>query len=245
MRIRAAVRRLAAAAGLGFVAGFCTLAMLIWYFGNFIGLRPVSANLEHERAVLAERGKESAPPLHPPEPPAATSPNPTGTDGDAVTAPPERVEPTIGPEPVALLRNRRLTVPVEGVERAALVRSYADARGGGRRHEAIDILAARHTPVQAVEAGTIARLFTSRYGGLTIYQFDPEKRFIYYYAHLERYAPGLKEGEEVRRGQTIGYVGTSGNAPPNTPHLHFAIFKALEPPRWWEGLPLDPYDVLR
>jgi murein DD-endopeptidase MepM/ murein hydrolase activator NlpD len=80
---------------------------------------------------------------------------------------------------------------------------------------------------------------------LTIYQFSPDMKFIYYYAHLERYAPDLTEGDEVRRGQTIGFVGTSGNAPPNTPHLQFAIFKALEPPRWWEGVPLDPYDVLR
>jgi murein DD-endopeptidase MepM/ murein hydrolase activator NlpD len=216
--------------------------MLIWYFGNFVGLRPAGPVVTARAAAT----QETAPPLHPPEPSAATPPNPTGTGGEA--PPPEpaaRVESTIGPEPLALLRNRRLTIPVEGVDRAALVRSYADSRSGGRRHEAIDILAPRNTDVRAVEAGTIARLFTSRYGGLTIYQFDPEKRFIYYYAHLERYAAGLKEGDEVRRGETIGYVGTSGNAPPNTPHLHFAIFKALEPPRWWEGLPLDPYDVLR
>lgn len=239
MRKREALRRLAAAAGIGFIAGFCTLAMLVWYFGNFVGLRPAEPSLTARAAV----GQEAAPPLHPPEPPAATPPNPTGTGGQTPAI--EQVEATIGPEPIALLRNRRLTLPVEGVDRAALVRSYADARSGGRRHEAIDILAPRHTEVRAVEAGTIARLFTSRYGGLTIYQFDPEKKFIYYYAHLERYAPDLKEGDEIRRGETIGYIGTSGNAPPNTPHLHFAIFKALEPPRWWEGLPLDPYDVLR
>lgn len=219
--------------------------MLVWYFGNFIGLRPERAGIGPAGAAVAERTRESAPPLHPPEPPAATAPMPTGTDGGPATSPPERVEATIGPEPIAMLRNRRLTIPVEGVERQSLVRSYTDVRGGGRRHEAIDILAPRNAPVLAVEAGTIARLFTSRYGGLTIYQFDPEQRFIYYYAHLERYARGLEEGQDVRRGQIIGYVGTSGNAPSNTPHLHFAIFKTLEPPRWWEGLPLDPYDVLR
>lgn len=244
MTKREAARRLGAAAGVGFVAGFCTLAMLIWYYGNFIGLRPEPSGWE-SRAVAGSGTPPASPPLHPPEPPAATAPNPVGTDGGTAPEPPERAESTIGPEPLALLRNRRLTMPVEGVERSALVRSYADARSGGRRHEAIDILAPRHTPVRAVEAGTVARLFTSRYGGLTIYQFDPEKQFIYYYAHLERYVSDLKEGDEVRRGETIGYVGTSGNAPANTPHLHFAIFKALEPPRWWEGLPLDPYDVLR
>ena len=82
-------------------------------------------------------------------------------------------------------------------------------------------------------------------GGLTIYQFDPEEHFTYYYAHLDSYATGLKEGDEVTRGQTVGYVGTTGNAPPGTPHLHFAIFKLGSDKRWWEGLPLDPFDVLR
>jgi peptidoglycan LD-endopeptidase LytH len=243
MRLRThdALRQLAAAAGIGFVAGFCTLAMLIWYFGNFVGLRPQVSGMTAHAAM--ESAGPAAPPLHPPEPPAATAPDPTGTRGNM--PPPPAVESTIGAEPLALLRNRRLTIPVEGVERSALIRSYADARSGGRQHEAIDILAPRNTPVRAVEAGTIAKLFTSRYGGLTIYQFDPDQKFIYYYAHLERYGPDLKEGLEVRRGQVIGYVGTSGNAPPNTPHLHFAIFRAQEPPRWWEGMPLDPYDVLR
>jgi murein DD-endopeptidase MepM/ murein hydrolase activator NlpD len=109
----------------------------------------------------------------------------------------------------------------------------------------MDILAPRHTPVVAVEAGTIARLFSSARGGLTIYQFDPASTYVYYYAHLERYAPGLKEGAAVQPGKVIGFVGTSGNAPPDTPHLHFAIFKLTEKKRWWEGTPIDPYLVLR
>ena len=100
------------------------------------------------------------------------------------------------------------------------------------------------TPVVAVEGGRIARLFFSRAGGITIYQFDPSERYCYYYAHLERYAEGLKEGDRVNRGQVIGYVGVSGNAPKNTPHLHFAVFRLTEAKRWWEGSPLDPYDVL-
>jgi murein DD-endopeptidase MepM/ murein hydrolase activator NlpD len=99
--------------------------------------------------------------------------------------------------------------------------------------------------VKAVEDGTIARLFHSRAGGITIYQFDPSQQFCYYYAHLSRYAPNLKEGERVRKGQVIGYVGTSGNAPKATPHLHFAIFRLTAEKRWWEGTPIDPYDVLR
>ena len=99
--------------------------------------------------------------------------------------------------------------------------------------------------MRAVEDGTIARLFYSKAGGITVYQFDPTSNFCYYYAHLERYAEGLREGEAVRRGQIIGYVGTSGNAPKTTPHLHFAIFRLTEARHWWEGTPIDPYDVFR
>jgi murein DD-endopeptidase MepM/ murein hydrolase activator NlpD len=153
----------------------------------------------------------------------------------------------IGPEPTSAseLKERDLLVPVEGVVSAQLNRDFSDPRGGSRRHEALDILAPRHTPVRAVEAGTIARLFYSKAGGITVYQFDPTSTFCYYYAHLERYADGLREGASVGKGQIIGYVGTSGNAPKNTPHLHFAIFRLTEEKRWWEGTPIDPYDVLR
>jgi murein DD-endopeptidase MepM/ murein hydrolase activator NlpD len=169
---------------------------------------------------------------------------PAGTVGRDSAGMPDAA--TIGPEATspAELEERDLLIPVEGIERDALTRQFTHLRGS-RPHEAIDILAPRNTPVQAVEGGTIARLFHSRAGGVTIYQFDPTERFSYYYAHLERYADGLKEGDRVRKGQVIGYVGTSGNAPKDTPHLHFAIFRLTEEKRWWEGTPIDPYDVLR
>lgn len=175
-------------------------------------------------------------------------------DADKSAPPPtaaEAIDPSIpvlsagGSGLVDELRERRLTIPVEGYDRGRLVQSFDDPRGGSRRHEAIDILAPRNTPVLAAEDGTIARLFTSRAGGTTLYQYDPSERFVYYYAHLERYADGLVEGQQLRRGQVIGYVGTSGNAPPNTPHLHFAIFELTGRKRWWEGNPIDPYEVLR
>ena len=143
------------------------------------------------------------------------------------------------------LRSRALTVPVRGVDVDDLVASFDDERSGGRRHEALDILAPRNTPVLAVEDGTIARLFESKAGGITIYQFDPSSTFTYYYAHLERYASGLTAGDRVRRGQVIGFVGTTGNAPPDTPHLHFAIFRLTDAKRWWEGAPIDPFRVWR
>ena len=143
------------------------------------------------------------------------------------------------------LRKRHLELPVQGLKRHDLRDTFSEMRAGTRRHEALDILAPRNTPVVAVEDGTIARLFLSKPGGLTIYQFDPTSTYAYYYAHLERYADGLKDGERVKRGQVIGYVGTSGNAPPDTPHLHFAIFKLTEAKHWWQGTAIDPYRVLR
>jgi murein DD-endopeptidase MepM/ murein hydrolase activator NlpD len=126
-----------------------------------------------------------------------------------------------------------------------LVRSYHDARSGGREHEALDILAPRGTPIVAVEDGTVAKLFNSKAGGITLYQFDPGREYAYYYAHLERYADDIKEGDRVHRGQVIGYVGTTGNAPKNTPHLHFAVFRLTADKHWWEGTPIDPYDILK
>jgi peptidoglycan LD-endopeptidase LytH len=162
-------------------------------------------------------------------------------------APPlTRDEPVPEPaSPASDLRGRRLTLPVQGLERKDLRGSFDEERGGGRRHEAMDVLSPRNTPVLAVDDGTIAKLFTSKAGGLTIYQFDPNAEYAYYYAHLERYASGLGERQKVKRGDVIGYVGTSGNAPPDTPHLHFAIFKLTEAKQWWKGTAIDPFLVLR
>lgn len=144
-----------------------------------------------------------------------------------------------------LLRRRSLTIPVRGLKADDLVSSFRDARGSSRHHEAIDILAPRGTDVVAVEDGKVAKLFTSNAGGLTVYQMDPSETFIYYYAHLDSYAPGLTEGMMLRKGDAIGAVGTTGNAPKNTPHLHFAIAKLDPDKRWWGGTALDPYLVWR
>lgn len=142
------------------------------------------------------------------------------------------------------LRSRSLIIPVRGLEAEDLMSSFDDARGS-RRHEAIDILAPRGTDVVAVDDGKVAKIFTSRAGGLTVYQFDPSETFVYYYAHLDKYAPDLEEGVMLRKGDLIGWVGTSGNAPENTPHLHFAISKLDADGRWWGGTALDPYLVWR
>jgi murein DD-endopeptidase MepM/ murein hydrolase activator NlpD len=143
------------------------------------------------------------------------------------------------------LRGRSLAVPVRGLDADDLVSSFHDARGSSRQHEAIDILAPRGTDVLAVEDGTVAKLFTSKAGGLTVYQYDPSNKYVYYYAHLDRYAPNLKEGLAVRKGDVLGAVGTTGNAPKNTPHLHFGISKLDPDKRWWGGTALDPFLVWR
>jgi murein DD-endopeptidase MepM/ murein hydrolase activator NlpD len=136
-------------------------------------------------------------------------------------------------------------MPVDGVEVESFRGGFEERRGSDRPHEAVDILAPRNTPVLAVEAGTIAKLFDSKAGGHTIYQFDPSGRLAYYYAHLEKYADGVHEGQTVAQGDVIGYVGTSGNAPPSTPHLHFAVFELDDSHRWWKGKALDPYLVFK
>jgi murein DD-endopeptidase MepM/ murein hydrolase activator NlpD len=163
-----------------------------------------------------------------------------GTAGKATPAPIPAPIATTGDVP-----RGRIRVPIDGENIESFKGGFAERRGGDRPHEAVDMLAPRNTPVHAVESGTIAKLFTSKAGGLTIYQFDPSGRFCYYYAHLERYADGLKDGQAVSQGDVIGYVGTTGNAPPNTPHLHFAVFELNADKHWWQGKPLDPYEVFK
>jgi len=146
-------------------------------------------------------------------------------------------------DPIADLQRRNLLIPVAGMTPRSLQNSFTDARERTREHEALDISAPRGTPVLAVEAGTIEKFFTSVRGGLTIYEFDPSRTYAYYYAHLDRYQSGLNEHDRVARGQVIGFVGTTGNAPKNAPHLHFAIFLLTEKKQWWHGTALNPFDV--
>jgi murein DD-endopeptidase MepM/ murein hydrolase activator NlpD len=141
------------------------------------------------------------------------------------------------------LADKNLLFPLKGYDRANLRDNFGEVRGT-RKHEALDIMAPRGTPVVAVEDGRVAKLFRSAFGGITIYQFDPAERFAYYYAHLDRYAPGLAEGDAVKRGQVIGYVGSTGNAPAHAPHLHFTIFRLGQDKRWWKGEAVNPYPYL-
>ena len=164
--------------------------------------------------------------------------------GTIIAVKPEKTAPVeiaqqvvVGPSGLAL--------PVVGVKPTDLVDTYDAARGVGRRHDAIDIMAPEGTPVIAAADGTIEKLFFSQGGGgITIYERGTDPKWQYYYAHLQRYAPGLAEGQRVKRGQVIAFVDHTGDASPSGPHLHFAINAMGPGQRWWQGTPINPYPLL-
>jgi murein DD-endopeptidase MepM/ murein hydrolase activator NlpD len=165
-----------------------------------------------------------------------TSPTPIA----AAPSPAPSVEVAV----VASVDPTKLLIPVVGIKPEQLTDTFKAARSEGRVHDAIDIPAAQGTPVIAVTDGRIAKLFYSERGGITIYQLDPDNKTIYYYAHLDRYADGLTENQQVKRGQVIGYVGNTGNAGPGNYHLHFSISIVTDPKRYWDGVNIDPYPIL-
>ena len=162
---------------------------------------------------------------------AAFAAHPAGTSQDVDLAAANRV-----------LASKALEFPVKGFETA--LRDNFDERRGSAPHEALDIMAPRGTAVVAVDDGTVAKLFRSAAGGITLYQFDPSRTLAYYYAHLDRYAPGIEQGGKVRRGQVIGYVGSTGNARADAPHLHFTVYALGPSKEWWKGVAINPYRQL-
>ena len=184
-------------------------------------------------AWMASGTTQSGLPAQPPRAPVRTS----GNLRVIPVTPQDVLKPGTGPRPLAM--------PVEGIDPSTIHDTFDEMRGGAtRRHEALDILAPRGTRVLATDDGSVKKLFTSVPGGLTVYQYDPDSRFCYYYAHLDAYASGLHEGQILKRGDLIGYVGTTGNAPKDTPHLHFAVIRLDPDRRWWTGTPIDPYPLL-
>ena len=211
--------------GLAFALGALTAGALIWRVDQRAAASVVDL-AQHAKAPATERQSPTAD--SPPLLAAAT------TGREAAAATPERLTP------------KQLLMPVEGISRDQLHDTFDEGRAAGlRRHEALDIMAPRGTPVRAVEDGHVAKLFTSAAGGLTIYQFDPSQTLAYYYAHLDRYASGLTEGQQLHRGDLLGYVGSTGNASDDAPHLHFAIFRLGPERQWWKGDPINPYPILR
>ena len=180
------------------------------------------------------------------QPNAAREPNGTlSAAGDVATVKPA------GAPPVAIAEGLEvgpagLAIPVAGVKPNQLTDTFTQARAGGaRRHDAIDVMAAEGTPVIAAAPGTVEKLFFSQGGGgNTIYVRSPDQRWTYYYAHLSAYAPGLAEGQQVKRGQVIARVGHTGDANAAGPHLHFAINQMAPGERWWQGTPINPYPLL-
>ena len=199
----------------GFIAGMLFLIVLLWSHGSLRTVR-AAGNGAAAEALPAREPIAAAPAKTPAAPPEvrASQQRPTG-----------------------------LILPIQGVDPSKILDTFEQIRGQGR-HEAVDIMAPRGTPVLAVEDGTVEKLFESKRGGTTIYQFDPTCTWSYYYAHLDRYALGIAQGAKLRKGQVIGYVGSTGDASPEAPHLHFAIFKLGPEKHWWQGTPINPYPIL-
>jgi len=163
--------------------------------------------------------------------------------GNVVTVKPDQEEPVVVSQQV-VVGPSGLAVPVVGIRADQLSDTYDDARGQGRRHDAIDIMAPEGAPVIAAADGTIEKLFNSVRGGITIYERSSDRKWTYYYAHLSAYAPGLAEGQQVKRGQVIARVGHTGDASAAGPHLHFAVNQMGQSDRWWNGTPINPYPLL-
>ena len=153
--------------------------------------------------------------------------------------------PAVGPADLDALKSEGLIIPVAGVEARDLVDSFDDKRGSERHHNALDIMANRNTPVLAAVSGTVIKMHNSVPGGLSLYLSDPTSRFVMMYGHLESFRPGLKEGAKVSRGEIVGFVGSSGNANPLAPHLHFQVTRNDNLKEWWKGTPLNPFLVFR
>jgi murein DD-endopeptidase MepM/ murein hydrolase activator NlpD len=235
------------------LVGVIAVALLAWLAAG----SPQVVNTSH----LPERGEPSrAAPASPPPMPVAE--RPPGAPKVTTVAPVAIPESTIvGDRPAADIPSvtttesgaavppaaasgpRPLLVPVSGVDPSSLHDMFDEVRGN-RRHEALDLLAPRGTPVVATDDGVVKKLFTSVPGGLTVYQFDPDQNYCYYYAHLDHYADGLHEGQHLQKGEVIAYVGTTGNAPKDTPHLHFAVIRLDPDKRWWKGTYINPYPLL-
>lgn len=227
------------------------LGVVVGAAGLFAWLRQLPPRTEPQ-AVLTQSGHA----LPAPAPPAASNPianqlppapkvQPDLTELDLPIKPDAATAGSVAAVPqVAGASPQGLLLPVQGVQFSQLTDTFNQPRGKERHHEALDIMAPRGTPVLATADGKVVKLFNSKPGGLTVYEFDPTSTYAYYYAHLDRYADGLKEGMSVKRGDVLGYVGSTGNASAEAPHLHFAVVQLTPEKQWWTGTPVDPYPML-
>ncbi|HEX8687350.1 MAG TPA: M23 family metallopeptidase [Pyrinomonadaceae bacterium] len=223
---------------------FAALAALVWFLSYrywsqpVTPLRPPTAEAERLNAPAASP-QATATPAAAPTTQATPTPEATPAAGASPQAPP-------GDAGGADFASLRLLIPVEGVRPEQLQDTFKDSRSEGRVHDAIDIIAPRGTPVVAAADGRVVKLFRSAKGGTTLYQLAAaDERLVLYYAHLERYADGLAEGRFARRGETIAYVGDSGNATPGNTHLHFQLYRVADPKDFWSGENVNPYPLMR
>jgi len=226
--------------GLGFIAIGAAVKT------GFIQIRRGSASDHGDSVVVRTGAGDVAIPKNARSTPVSAPPTPKELAADTLVATPapndsNAVRPT--PAELAELASD-LTIPVAGVESKDLLDTFDEPRGS-HRHNALDIPAPRGTPVMSATAGKVLRLFTSQAGGLMVYTSDPTDRFVLMYAHLDHYVNGIADGMPLQKGDTIGFVGTTGNAPPNLPHLHFGIARTSNVARWWTGMPVDPRPLLR
>ena len=225
---------------LSFLAG-----ALLGALGLFIYLRQIGHD-PSQPAVLVAAAPAAPPPVQTAAPSAAAPVVPTDLSEAELPLRPAQLTPlpAVDVPPPAAPPAAKLMVPVDGIKYAQLSDNFDQPRGTERHHEALDIMAPTGSKVFAVADGKVVKLFNSKPGGLTVYEFDPSEKYAYYYAHLDRYADGLKEGAPIKRGDLIGYVGSSGNANPAAPHLHFAVIELTPEKQWWKGTPVNPYPMM-
>ena len=216
---------------IGLAAGLCSV--LIGYVASAV-FHPPAAQVSEVRGMP---GPEIPPPS------VTDFSRPVPLPSRPVIPPPDVLH-TGEADRVAPASKPRLGMPVSGVRSEKLVDTFNESRGG-HKHEALDILAPRGTPVLAAADGSVVKLFNSKQGGLTVYEFDPTGTWCYYYAHLDHYAPALREGMTVRQGDVLGYVGSTGDASPDAPHLHFALFRLGPEKQWWKGTAVNPLPMLK
>ena len=214
---------------------------------TFMGENPATssspATSAPQPATAASQPASQQPLIQPPTPPNGEPVAALAEPEAAVVTSPDAAS-SVAEGDIGYLRMRSLLVPVAGVTIGQLRDSFLDGRSEGRTHQALDIMAPLDTPVLATDDGKVMKLFQSDRGGIMIYQSDPSGNYVYYYGHLSRYADGMSDGKQVRRGEVIGYVGDTGNAGAGNYHLHFGISKMRAPGKWSGGEPINPYPLL-
>ena len=218
---------------LGFLAILMAVGALVWWLSSISKDGRREIQISSKSHPLADRPT--------PSPSLQTQDNSWRALSIPTSSTPNATPPLALPEAAP----NSLIIPVAGVRPDQLHDTFSDSRSEGRVHDAIDIAAPLDTPVLAAADGTIVKLFHSERGGTTIYQLSADNKFVYYYAHLDRYVEGLSEGHFVKQGENIAYVGDTGNAGAGNYHLHFSIAVISNPKRYWEGVNINPYPLLK